>query len=146
MALQVPLFCWKLINTKSNNTFLFKDLPRNILKIAEFLNKDVSSETVKRIADQTSFNAMKTNKSVNYSWSKGFKQGTQFIRKGEALSPILMLLYLVLSTKTAYTHTHTHTHTHTQTHTHTNTHKHTNKNKNKHTNKRTHTNTHELFK
>ena len=31
---------------------------------------------------------MKTNKSVNYSWSKGFKQGTQFVRKGEVLPTI----------------------------------------------------------
>ena len=38
---------------------------------------------MKRIADQTSFNAMKANKSVNYSCSKGLKRGMQFIRKGE---------------------------------------------------------------
>ena len=61
--------------------FTLQDSPGAIQKIAKFIGKELPPEIVERIANQTSFNAMKKDERVNYSWISGFKD--EFIRKGE---------------------------------------------------------------
>ena len=56
-------------------------MPGTIEKIAKFVGKQLSQETVERIADQTSFAAMKKEGNANYSWNKHFKG--EFLRKGQ---------------------------------------------------------------
>ena len=58
-----------------------QDSPGAIQKIAKFIGKELPPEIVERIANQTSFNAMKKDEKVNYSWINGIKG--DFIRKGE---------------------------------------------------------------
>lgn len=52
-----------------------------IKKIARFLGKELSQETVQCIANQTSFPAMKNLGNANYDWIPKYKGG--FLRKGE---------------------------------------------------------------
>ncbi|XP_078374338.1 sulfotransferase 1B1-like [Oculina patagonica] len=58
-----------------------KDTPGTIQKIAKFIGKELSQEILEGIINQTSFNAMKKEENVNYTWLPGFKG--EFIRKGQ---------------------------------------------------------------
>lgn len=58
-----------------------KDLSGAIKKIARFLGKELSQETVQCIANQTSFPAMKNLGNANYDWMPKYKG--RFLRKGE---------------------------------------------------------------
>ena len=53
--------------------------------IAEFLGKDLSQETIDRIAGQCSFSEMKRNPATNYTQfaARWKPNSTEFIRKGE---------------------------------------------------------------
>ncbi|KAL9987008.1 hypothetical protein ACROYT_G001242 [Oculina patagonica] len=57
------------------------DTPGTIQKIAKFIGKELSQEILEGIINQTSFNAMKKEENVNYTWLPGFKG--EFIRKGQ---------------------------------------------------------------
>ena len=58
-----------------------QDSPGAIQKIAKFIGKELPPEIVERIVKQTSFNVMKKDEMLNYSWINGIKG--DFIRKGE---------------------------------------------------------------
>ena len=55
--------------------------PGVVQKIAKFIGRELPLEIVERIVKQTSFNVMKKDETVNYSWINGIKG--DFIRKGE---------------------------------------------------------------
>ena len=61
-----------------------KDLPGNVAKVALFLGVDLPSNIVTKIADMTTFEKMKRDDSVNYSWDKAFVQdgNPMWLRKG----------------------------------------------------------------
>ena len=60
---------------------MLQDSPGAIRKIAKFIGKELPPEIVERIVIQTSFNAMKKGRNVNYTWFEELKG--DFIRKGE---------------------------------------------------------------
>ncbi|OWF55574.1 sulfotransferase 4A1-like [Mizuhopecten yessoensis] len=66
---------------------IVEDLAGTVLTIAEFLGKDIHPMEVKTIAEHCSFDRMKYNKNLNYSWWKetgiADKEGQDFIRKGK---------------------------------------------------------------
>ena len=51
-------------------------------KIAQFIGKEISPETRDLIAQQTSFDFMKSSEHTNFNWFEGMK-GDGFIRKGQ---------------------------------------------------------------
>ena len=61
-----------------------KDLPQTISQIASFLGVNLSGHIISKIADLSSFEKMKKDNTVNFSWVKAFnKDGVStFIRKG----------------------------------------------------------------
>ena len=61
-----------------------KDLPGNVAKVALYLGVDLPSNIVTKIADMTTFEKMKRDDSVNYSWDKVFVQdgNPMWLRKG----------------------------------------------------------------
>jgi hypothetical protein len=61
-----------------------KDLPAAVAKVASFIDADISADTVARIADMTSFEKMKADKSANFSWDKAYDKDGEptFLRKG----------------------------------------------------------------
>lgn len=61
-------------------SFFSKDLEREVKKIAQFLEKDLPEETIKRITKQCTFTGMSKNPS-NY-WVSN-KDGPNLLRKGE---------------------------------------------------------------
>lgn len=87
---QHNLEAWKLRNEPF---FLFlkfedmiQDLPREVRKVATFLNKTLTEEQIQRIADHCSFKSMKDNPATNFSWGKDlgiFHKGETPLRKGE---------------------------------------------------------------
>ena len=63
-----------------------KDLPQAVSQIAAFLEVDLSPDAVKKIADLTTFEHMKSDNTVNMSWVNMFideKGKPAFYRKGE---------------------------------------------------------------
>ena len=64
---------------------LKQDTKGMIRKIGEFLEVDVDDDLINRIVDQTSIEKMRQNKDVDGSiWrSNGWKEGKNFIRKGQ---------------------------------------------------------------
>ena len=64
----------------------FQDTASEVMKIAQFLGRDVSAAQAERIAQQCSFSNMKANPQTNYDWHKQYglvKQGHHFMRKGQ---------------------------------------------------------------
>ncbi len=61
-----------------------KDLPQAVSQVALFLGADLSSHTVSKIADLSSFEKMKKDNTVNFSWEKTYNKDGEstFIRKG----------------------------------------------------------------
>ena len=59
-----------------------KDLPSAVARIARFIGVDISDEIISKIAEKTSFSAMKSNDTANYSWSQTSGKA-DFMRKGE---------------------------------------------------------------
>ena len=62
-----------------------KDLEGSIAMIAEFLGYSLTPHTIMRIAEQTTFSAMRQNSSANMSWMDQYRQNgrnTSFMRKG----------------------------------------------------------------
>ena len=63
-----------------------KDLEGCIQRVAAFLQKDLKTEDVKKIAKLCSFGEMKKNPSVNHQWLTDLKyrdpKGAEFLRKG----------------------------------------------------------------
>ena len=61
-----------------------KDLPKAIETIASFIGYKLEPQVVDSIAEQCSFQSMKENPAVNYSWaSEACRSGkVNFIRKG----------------------------------------------------------------
>lgn len=61
-----------------------RDLPAAVAKIASFIGADLSSDTVTKIADLTSFEKMKKDNSANFSWDKAYDKDGEptFLRKG----------------------------------------------------------------
>ena len=73
-----------------NTLFLrFEDMKKNlcqaISQIASFIGTDLSDEIVAKIADLTSFEKMKDDKTANMTWAEVFNDGgkSTFMRKGE---------------------------------------------------------------
>ncbi|XP_033741699.1 sulfotransferase 4A1-like [Pecten maximus] len=66
---------------------IVEDLGGTVVTIAEFLGKEVHPMEVKMIADHCSFDMMKVNPNLNFSWWKetgiADKKGQDFIRKGK---------------------------------------------------------------
>ena len=56
-------------------------MPGAIEKIAKFIGKELSQETIQCIAEQTTFTAMKKEGNANYNWKPHFKG--EFLRKGQ---------------------------------------------------------------
>ncbi|XP_069128449.1 sulfotransferase 4A1-like [Argopecten irradians] len=80
------------IRDSSNILFLkyediVEDMGGTVLTIAEFLGKDIHPMEIKMIAEHCSFNQMKVNPNLNFSWWKetgiADKKGEDFIRKGK---------------------------------------------------------------
>ena len=63
---------------------MIKSLEKQIRRISDFLEMDVSSEVVSQIASQTRFEAMKKNPAANMHWLDKFRDDKtdSFIRKG----------------------------------------------------------------
>ena len=62
-----------------------KDLPQAVSKIASFLEVELSADTVRKIAELTTFEKMKTDNTANFSWFKQLnnEQGNpEYLRKG----------------------------------------------------------------
>lgn len=61
-----------------------KDLPQAVSQMASFMNIELSSETVAKIADLTSFEKMKKDNTANLSWVKQYSEDGKpsFLRKG----------------------------------------------------------------
>ena len=62
-----------------------KDLLQAVSKIASFLEVDLSPDVIQKIAELTTFEKMKTDKTANFSWYKMFnnKRGRpEYLRKG----------------------------------------------------------------
>ena len=55
-----------------------RDLPGAVSTIASFIGAELSSDVIAKIADVTSFDKMKNDTTVNYSWIRKDK----FLRKG----------------------------------------------------------------
>jgi hypothetical protein len=56
-----------------------------VSQIASFLEADLSSDVITRIADLTTFEKMKNDSAANYSWWTPFHEednGSKFMRKG----------------------------------------------------------------
>ena len=51
-----------------------KDLPSAVATIAKFIGQDISKELVEEIAQETTFESMKTDTSANYEWVKKFRR------------------------------------------------------------------------
>ena len=62
---------------------LKKDLRSAVARIARFIGVKISDEIISKIADKTSFSAMKSDNTANYSWSKASSGKADFMRKGE---------------------------------------------------------------
>jgi len=64
---------------------LSEDFEKAVTGIAKFLNITVSEEMMKRLAKECSFEAMKNNDKVNYSWLNGIVKdpNSHFMRKGK---------------------------------------------------------------
>ena len=61
-----------------------KDLLSAVTKIVEFIGFNLDKEVIREIASKATFESMKDDSLVNYSWSKLYRQdGPPFIRKGE---------------------------------------------------------------
>ena len=61
-----------------------KDLLSAVTKIVKFCGFNLDEEVIKEIASKSTFENMKGDPLVNYSWSKLYRQdGTPFMRKGE---------------------------------------------------------------
>ena len=59
------------------------DLPGAVSRIASFVEADLSSDVIAKISDLTSFDNMKKDDAVNYSWTPVHKTSeTKFMRKG----------------------------------------------------------------
>lgn len=71
-----------------------KDLEGCIQRVAAFLQKDLKTEDVKKIAKLCSFGEMKKNPSVNHQWLTDLKyrdpKGAEFLRKGRYNSSALV--------------------------------------------------------
>ena len=77
---------------RDDNNLLFlkyedmkKDLPLAVSKIAAFMEIDLSDETITKIAELTTFDAMKKDDTANLSQAKRFHDengGNKFMRKG----------------------------------------------------------------
>ncbi|XP_064390364.1 sulfotransferase 1C4-like [Halichondria panicea] len=80
---------WWPHRNDANVLFLkFEDMKRDlravVARIAHFIGADISDEIVAKVADKSTFKAMKANAAANYSWSKTDNPGTtDFMRKGE---------------------------------------------------------------
>lgn len=62
-----------------------KDLPQAVSQLASFVEVDLPNDIITKIADLTTFESMKKDNTVNYSWVKEFsneKGESLFIRKG----------------------------------------------------------------
>jgi hypothetical protein len=60
-----------------------RDLPGAVSQIASFLEADLSSDVIDKIADLTTFEKMKNDNSANLSWLRlRKKKGDEFMRKG----------------------------------------------------------------
>ena len=61
-----------------------RDLPRAVSTIASFIEADLSSEVITKIADLTSFDKMKEDNAANRVWVPDFqkKGASKFLRKG----------------------------------------------------------------
>ena len=63
---------------------LHEDLEGTVQKLAEFLERDLNQEQIKKIASHVSFQAMLCNDNVNHTKKSHFKHEiSQFMRKGE---------------------------------------------------------------
>ena len=75
-----------------------KDLEGCIQRVAAFLQKDLKTEDVKKIAKLCSFGEMKKNPSVNHQWLTDLKyrdpKGAEFLRKGGYNSSALATMIL----------------------------------------------------
>ncbi|XP_026324770.1 estrogen sulfotransferase-like [Hyposmocoma kahamanoa] len=58
---------------------LIQDLPKEILRMCKFMNREYSEEQMKQLADYLSFESLRKNKNVNNSTDKT----VQFIRNGK---------------------------------------------------------------
>ena len=58
-----------------------RDLPGAVSQIASFVEADLSSDVIAKIADLTSFDKMKNDDAANNSWLP-FHQVQKFMRKG----------------------------------------------------------------
>ncbi len=58
-----------------------KDLPQAVSKIASFMEIDLPGEIITKIAELTTFDAMKGDNTANLTWLKTFQDG-KFMRKG----------------------------------------------------------------
>lgn len=65
-----------------------KDLEGSIKKVAAFLQRDLTTEDVQRIAKHCSFDEMKKNPAVNHQWMNDRKlrdlKGAEFLRHGKS--------------------------------------------------------------
>lgn len=81
---------WRIRNEPNVLFLVFEDmkedLPREIRKVANFLNKKLTEEQVMKIAEHCSFKNMKNNTATNMSWlrDEGFwRKGGGMMRKGK---------------------------------------------------------------
>ena len=60
-----------------------RDLKSAVIKVATFLNHNLNNETVSSIVQQTKFENMKLNPSMNYHWLDDYwKRKSCFMRRG----------------------------------------------------------------
>ena len=64
---------------------MMSDFPKEVIRIANFLDKPLSEKRICELEESCSFGSMKENKTTNYSWwSKMglWNNNVQFMRKG----------------------------------------------------------------
>ena len=95
-AMVLFLALYYVFDVKKTLDYLSKqDLSGTIEKIAKFLDKDLPKKVVERIAGQTTFEAMRADNTVNYSWFSGLLTG-DFLRKGITVINLDMCMLLII--------------------------------------------------
>jgi len=61
---------------------LLQDFCGTVRAIAKFLEKPLSESQLRQLEQHCSFDNMRNNDSVNYSWNRGIWSDGEFLRKG----------------------------------------------------------------
>ena len=70
---------WKILNPV---VLLLQDFCGTVRGIAKFLEKPLSESQLRQLEQHCSFDNMRNNDSVNYSWNRGIWSDGEFLRKG----------------------------------------------------------------